>query len=331
MFTTDCRGGTPWPHILCKLPLNLDLILLQRMRWPRSATPTMILSLPKLRFTILAFRSAYWSTWLSMQTTPMKTIPLILSMLVLTCTGVVAQKQTAPLKKRRPILFDFRVQRPVDPPKIPTATETHVLSKVFRKYLTDESKCEGDFYSGSVADPLKAARDAGQIVPSIIDVASGSFTAPGRTETAYVISVSECNASHADNFGTDRVAIFAGQQLIVDLDVDFKSSIVRKTDLDGDGIEELLMASSDMHQGQLTEMAALLSFQRGRVRVIEDLGMVTNDSCASELPGSSARASVVSLSDAVPGQTPKMRIENYQASCRNSKRWRLISTGKMQE
>jgi len=106
---------------------------------------------------------------------------------------------------------------------------------------------------------------------------------------------------------------------------------VRKTDLDGDGIDELLMSSSDMHQGQLTEMAALLSFQRGRVRVIEDLGMVTIDSCASEQPGSSAKASVVSLSDGVPGQMPKMRIENYQASCRNTKRWRLISTGKMQE
>jgi hypothetical protein len=265
-----------------------------------------------------------------MQTTLLK-IYFLLLMLALTCTGLVAQKQTVPLKKARPTLFDFRVQRPVDSPKIPTATETHVLSKVFRKYLTDESKCEADFDSSSDADPLKAARNAGQIVPSIIDMASGSFTKPGRTETAYVISVSECNASHADNFGTDRVAIFAGQQLIADLDVDFKSSIVRKTDLDGDGIDELLVTSSDMHQGQLTEMAALLSFQRGRVRVIEDFGMVTIDSCASEQPGSSSRASVVSLSDAVAGQMPKVRIENYQASCRNAKRWRLISTGKMQE
>ena len=149
-----------------------------------------------------------------MKTAPIKTIFLTLSILALAGTGLVARNQTtAPPKKPRQVLFDFRVQRPVDPPRIPAATEANVLSKVFRKYLTDESKCEANFDSS-----------AGQIVPSIIDVSSGSFTAPGKAETAYVISVSECNASHADNFGTDRVAIFAGQQLVADLDVDFRAA-----------------------------------------------------------------------------------------------------------
>jgi hypothetical protein len=176
---------------------------------------------------------------------------------------------------------------------------------------------------------LKAARNAGQIVPAIVDVASGSFTAPGRPETAYVISVSECNASHADNFGSKRVAIFSGEQLVADVDVDFRSSIVRKTDLNGDGVDELLMASGDTNQGTITEMAALLDFQGGRLRVIEDFGTVTEDSCASGLPGSSSKASVLSMSDIVPGKMPRLRIDNYVASCRKSKRWRFLSTGKM--
>jgi len=262
----------------------------------------------------------------------MKTIPFILLMLALTCTGLVAQKQTTPAQQKlKQILFDFRVERTSAPTKIPLGTQRTVLSRVFRKYLTDEAKCNPQFDASRGTDRLKAARIAGQMVPAIVDMASGSFTAPGQAQTAYVISVSECNASHADNFGTKRVAIFAGQQLIADVDVDFRSSIVRKTDLNGDGLDELLMASGDMNQGTLIEMAALLDFQNGRLRIIEDFGTVTEDTCASGTPGSSTKASVLAISDVVPGKMPKLRINNYEATCRKAKRWRFLSTGKMQD
>lgn len=260
----------------------------------------------------------------------MKTIPLILFMLAFACTELVAQKQAIPPpKKPQQILFDFRVERSIAPPKIPTGTERNILSKVFRKYLTDEAKCNSEFDASRDTDHLRAARNAGQIVPSIVDKASGSFTAPGRPETLYVISVSECNASHADNFGTKRVAIFAGQQLLADVDVDFKGSIVRKMDLNGDGIEELLMASGDMNQGILTETAALLDFQDGRIRIIEDFGVVTEDSCASGIADSSSKASVVSMLNLMPGKMPRLRIDNYETGCRKARRWRFVSSGKM--
>jgi hypothetical protein len=206
-----------------------------------------------------------------------------------------------------------------------------VLSKAFRKYLTDESKCNAQFDASGDTDPLRAAREAGQIVPSILDVATGSFTVPGRPETLYVISVSECNASHADNFGTKRVAIFAGSELIAHVDADFNSSIVRKTDLNGDGLDELIMTGGDMNQGVVIEIAALVDFQNGRFRVIEDLGTVIEDSCASGTPGSSVKASVLSIADVVPGKMPRLRIDNYEASCRKAKRWRFVSSGKMTE
>lgn len=260
----------------------------------------------------------------------MKTIALVVLTLTLTCAALVAQKQTppAPLKT---ILFDFRADRNSTPPKISSATQRAVLAKLFRRYLTDESKCNRQFDASNSTDPLKAARNAGQIAPSINEMATGSFTAPGQVQTAYVISVSECNASHADNFGTKRVAIFSGQQLVADVDVDFRNSIVRQTDLDGDGMDELLMSTGDMHQGTLTEMAALLAFPNGRLRVIEDFGTVTEDSCASEAPGSSAKGSVLSISNAVPGKMPRVRIDNYEKGCRKGNRWRFVSTGKMQD
>src|SRR5687768_1720972 len=161
----------------------------------------------------------------------MKTIPFLLLIVSL----AVAQKPA--LQKDRQVLFDFRVDRNAASSKISAATQKSVLTKVFRKYLTDPNQCNADFDAGNGADPLAAARKAGQIVPAIFETTTGSFTAPGQTQTLYVISVSECNATHADNFGTKRVAIFSGQKLVADLDVDYKSSIARKTDLNSDRSE----------------------------------------------------------------------------------------------
>jgi hypothetical protein len=246
-------------------------------------------------------------------------------MLLLFVTTVSAQQ----FKKEKQTLVDFRTSDVRPTPKITKATERAVLSKVFRKYLRDAEKCNHGLDSAS--DPLTAARNAGQIVPSISDVATGSFTAAGQTEIAYVISVSECTASHADNFGTKRVAIFSGQQLIADFDNDFGNGIVLKTDLDSDGINELLMTTGDMSQGTLTETAVLASFQNGRRNVIKDFGTVVEDSCASGFPSSSSKASVISMSDVIPGQMPKLIQDNYEASCRNTKRWKFLSTGRMPE
>lgn len=237
----------------------------------------------------------------------------------------------APPRDGRQLLIDFRANHDSSPAKIAPATERMVLSKVFRKYLKDANQCKSGFDASDGADPLAAARKAGQMVPSIVDMESGSFTAAGQTQTAYVIDVSECNASHADNFGTKRVAIFSGQQLVADFDADFMREIVRKTDLNGDGINELLMISGDMAQGTLTEMATLVSFENGRRRVIQDFGTVVEDSCASGSPGSTSKASVLYTPAFAPGLMPKLIQNNYVASCRNAKRWRFVSTGLMQE
>jgi len=257
---------------------------------------------------------------------------LILSLLAIASVVSIAQKSNTP----KEILYDFRANNKTTPVKIPPATQKMVLSKVFRKYLGDSAKCNPQFeanpqFESSGDNYLAAARKAGQIAPSIIDSTTGSFTAAGQTQTAYLISVSECGASHADNFGSDRVAIIAGQQLVADLDVDFRSSFARKTDLNGDGIDEVLMTSGYMNQGTLTEGAALVTFQGGHLKVIQDFGTVTEDSCGSGFPGSAAKASVLSYGTAAFGNMPKLQQDNYASSCRNVKRWRFISSGKMPE
>jgi len=242
----------------------------------------------------------------------MKTIPLILVLLLPVTTFAQRLKPT--------VLFDFRNDHVSSQPKISAATQREVLSKVFRRYLSDANKCKANFEGGE--DYLAAARRAGQIVPQIAEVATGSFTAAGQNETAYVIFVNECNASHADNFGSKRVAVFSGVKLLADVDVDFRGSIALKTDLDFDGINELLMISGDMAQGEFVEMAALLSLQNGRMRVIQDFGTVVDDSCATAMPGSTTKAAVLTVMNAAPGQMPRIKADKYVAGCTKVKRWR---------
>lgn len=241
----------------------------------------------------------------------------------------VAVGQTGPRKDRQ-LLVDFRNDHASTPFKMTQAAQRTVLAKLFRRYLTDQNQCKPDFDASNGDDRLAAARKAGQMVPSITAMATGSFTAAGQTQTAYVIEVSECNATHADNFGTKRLAIFSGQQLVADVDADFMREIVRKTDLNGDGIDELLMTSGDMAQGTLIEMATLVSFQNGRRKVLQEFGTVVEDSCASGFKGSTSKASVLYTPAFAPGLMPKLIQENYVASCRNTKRWRFVSTGMMQ-
>ena len=251
--------------------------------------------------------------------------PIFLVLTLVWC----AAAQSPTMQKDREVLLDFRVDQKIPDVRIPAATQRNVLSKVFRRYLTDSNRCNSEIDTSKGTDPLAEARKLGQMAPSIVDQATGSFTAAGQTQTLYVISVSECNASHADNFGTKRVAIFAGQQLVADVDADFASNIVRKTDLNSDGVDELLMTTGDMAQGTLIEMATLVSFQGGRRRVLQDFGSVVEDSCASEISGATSDASVLYISEAVPGSMPKITQENYSSSCRGkAKRWKLVSRGK---
>jgi hypothetical protein len=85
-----------------------------------------------------------------------------------------------------------------------------------------------------------------------------------------------------------------------------------------------------MGQGNLTEMATLVSFQNGRRSVLQEFGSVVEDSCASGFQGSNSKASVLYVPSFAPGMTPKITQDNYVASCRNAKRWRFLSTGMMQ-
>lgn len=253
----------------------------------------------------------------------MKTLISIVLLSLCACIQIAAQSNRA-------TLFDFRTQTRNNPPRVTAATSKQVLDAVFPKYLSDARYCKADVETSGAEDYLAAMRKAGEIVPSIMDLAKGSFTAPGENQIAYVISVGECDASHADNFGSKRLAIFSGNKLVLNEDLNFKSGILKTTDFDANGINELLMLAGDMHQGILIETAALVTVRSRKVVVVQDFKKVFEDSCASLIRGSGIQASLIFLGPARSGQMPTFDVENYRSGCGSTKRWRFMSKGIME-
>ncbi|HXR99268.1 MAG TPA: hypothetical protein VN724_01820, partial [Pyrinomonadaceae bacterium] len=65
----------------------------------------------------------------------MKTLFLLLAF------ASFAAAQTPTMQKDRQVLLDFRIDRKLNDVRIPAATQRNVLSKVFRRYLTDSNRC----------------------------------------------------------------------------------------------------------------------------------------------------------------------------------------------
>ena len=232
------------------------------------------------------------------------------------------------------VLYDFRREPQDNPPKLTPNERERILSAVFKSYLKNSEDCQRVDETTSGGDYLAAARKAGQIVPDVVSVSPGAFTAPGEQQTAYIISVGECNASHADNYGTKRLAIFSGPKLLADVDTDFQSGILRTLDLNGDGVNELLLVGGDMNQGIAVDVATLVDLQGGQLHTIKDFGMTREDACASGSRGSQVRASIIRYTPSARGQMPEFHVDNYRARClRNGRlgRWRFLSSGKMPE
>lgn len=252
----------------------------------------------------------------------MKRMTAVALISIAACLQIAAQTS-------RDTLFDFRTETRNNPPRITSAASKRVLSAVFPKYLSDERFCKEGVDTSGAEDYLAAMRKAGQIVPAILDLVTGSFTAMGEQQTAYLISVGECNASHADNFGSKRLAIFTGNKLVLNVDAEFKSGILAKTSLDANGINELLLYGGDMNQGILTETAALYEVRNRKLVNIKDFQKVYENSCATLMRGSGLQASVIFIAPTRSDRMPDFPVENYRSACSRTKRWRFMSKGVM--
>ena len=155
------------------------------------------------------------------------------------------------------------------------------LFPVYQKDLAGRS-CEK---SSTMAE----ARDVGEFAPEIIGRAEGSFTAKNATEVLYLINLNECNAAHAENFGSSLFVILDNVgEIALRVRDEGRQDVLEIVDLDGDGREELLLDSSYFGMGISTSSLRLVELRpgspsqktgKGSLRVIADFGVTYENDC----------------------------------------------------
>jgi len=193
--------------------------------------------------------------------------------------------------------------------KLAPAESRRILDAVFGgRYLTSEHQCQG------VGPSLASSRQAGDFTPSVLEQARGSFTAPQRTQTLYLITDGECGATHADNWGSITLAVLEAGAVVAGTIIDGGSSIRRVVDIDGDGRNEVVLTSGFANQGSVVESARLVRMETTGLTVIHDFGQIFTSNCDGGLEPRAQTISVVHAMTA-PGAAATFRLEPRTERC----------------
>lgn len=229
----------------------------------------------------------------------------IISLALLASTSVWAQGAG------KQVLFDFRSGKYPVPAKVAPAVEKKVLDAIFPKYFKNESEC--DAVQNAPAD-LAQKRNMGYMVPTVMAAINGSFTAAGANQTAYLIQVRECGASHAENFGSRRIAIFSGDQLAANVELGLNDYLA-SVKLAG-GLTGLLLSGGWTGQGVIQSNATVYGFAGGKLVEIRSFGTVDSSNCEmASVPDHKMQVAVLYVTDKGGSSNPDFSQEFYQSKC----------------
>ena len=151
------------------------------------------------------------------------------------------------------VLIDFRSELAFDTPDIAPAKKRVILKAV---------------YGNDQADDIE--------INSIVE---GSFTQASVKETAYLLQVGGARAAEPSSLEKTKLAIFQGDNLTAKFDVKNYNFILRTSNLDRDGLEELLLSGSNYQMGESTTWAKLVEIEDKQLRDVKDFSTVLKDSC----------------------------------------------------
>jgi hypothetical protein len=100
------------------------------------------------------------------------------------------------------------------------------------------------------------------------------------------------------------------------------------TDLDEDGVQELLLSGGTFHMGELQQGARLVDMAGGRLRVLLDFQQTLYDVCDNEFLKDARRveAAVIYYVPGPKGRFPDLHREDYHAACDGDERtFHLVS------
>jgi hypothetical protein len=172
---------------------------------------------------------------------------------------------------------------------------------------------------------------------------SGSFTKPNAKETLYYVSA--CNAwvedektkefKETNEFTTDCahavwdtagwIVIFNENNIpVMKVKAALGYTIAKMTDVNGDGISEILSLRTYSNQGYTMSGAALGHIVQGKYELILDLGGYSDSCSTGDENTGIAKAGVTSYVPTANGNMPKFSTEYFQGGCNNSE-WKKIT------
>jgi hypothetical protein len=159
-------------------------------------------------------------------------------------------------------------------------------------------------------------RRAGSFAPSIFQAAAGSFTAPQRSQTLYLIQNEECGLTPIYAPGTVTLAVVEhGVVVARALVEDGHSAIESVADLDGDGRSEVVLTAGFSNQGSSFESAQLVRMDASALAVVHDFGRVMESNCLGALVGPPKQTYSVVHAVRAPGTALTFRLEKRTEPC----------------
>ncbi len=236
----------------------------------------------------------------------------VVSCLLLVACEPYTQSNSGVSSLQKKVLYDFRDEN-ISRPHVDPKTERGVLQSIAPHYFTRTGDCP------------RAAGVSNAVVLRIAGLSAGSFTGAGKTETAYLIDYVKCNEDPARR--SNRLAVFSEDKLIAVAEVP-ELVLLKSYDLNGDGINELLLSGGVARVGEVRSSARLVQFDKAELKTVEDFGTVYDNACgmfagAGERRRELHNGGVDPIIDAVliaylprPGnQMPSFTAQRFRADC----------------
>jgi hypothetical protein len=203
------------------------------------------------------------------------------------------------------------------------AVNERVLPEVFpRGYLEGtHSRCDERSvrkWAEGEAE-LEWARAEGYFVPQVARWQPGSLTEARADEILYQVNVRECNAQSGPlYYGSTQLAVYRAGALHASVNTLFGEVVYVVPDLDGDGVDEVLMSRHEYYgpSGDARRLR-LVSLKGGAVRMVHDFGAVGGHHRWDEARRAfRIEAAVLSYAPGREGRPPEFRTELYRGYCR---------------
>jgi len=158
---------------------------------------------------------------------------------------------------------------------------------------------------------LVAAAKGGEET-TINGAVSGAFTAPGRKETLYVLQRGGPRAADPDTPAGVTLAVFNDGRLEARLTTDAGNFVQSTPDIDGDGVNEVLLRADNYQMGVATTRLSLVRVGHDHLTTIASFDEARVDRCGDARFGGDVEAEVIRYE---PAAKPSFVVENYEGHC----------------